>query len=114
MHLLCIYGPVSDTVQAVAEDPTRADHDHPAVTVRKDDAASPPSFQVTRITLDGPPYYHRRYWDTVILPRLRIFREAIYEMRCNDLLRYAYLQHSCDDKMRLLQSLIPFLELPDD
>lgn len=99
---------VSDTVQAVAEDPTETDRAHPVVL---EDA---PSFQVTRITLDGPPYYHRRYWDTVILPRLRTFREAIYEMRSNDLLRYTYLQHSCDDKMRLLQSLIPFLELPDD
>lgn len=97
-----------NTVQAVAEDPIKTDRAHPVV---QEDA---PSFQVTRITLDGPPYYHRRYWDAVILPRLRTFREAIYEMRSNDLLRYAYLQHTYDDKMRLLQSLIPFLELPDD
>ena len=98
-----------DAVQAVAEDPIRRNGANPVASLEDTQ-----SFQVTRITLDGPPYYHRRYWDSVILPRLRIFRDAVYEARSNDLWRYSYLQQSCNGNMRLLQALLPYLELTDD
>jgi hypothetical protein len=68
-------------------------------------------FQVNRIMLDGPPFYHRKYWDTVVMPRLRMFRDAVYAMRCDDALRYAYLMSSPEAKLQMLQNLCPYIDI---
>jgi hypothetical protein len=68
-------------------------------------------FQVNRIMLDGPPFYHRKYWDTVVMPRLRMFRDSVYAMRCDDALRYAYLMSSPEAKLQMLQNLCPYIDI---
>lgn len=68
------------------------------------------AFHVSRIHLDGPPFYHRRYWDTVVMPRLRVFRDAVAVMRCDDALRYAYLMSTPEAKLQILQNLCPYFD----
>lgn len=68
-------------------------------------------FQVNRVMLDGPPFYHRKYWDIVVMPRLRTFRDAVYTMRCDDALRYAYLMSTTEAKLQMLQNLCPYFDL---
>jgi hypothetical protein len=68
-------------------------------------------FHVSRIQLDGPPFYHRKYWDTVVMPRLRQFRDAVAVMRSDDSLRYAYLMSPPEAKMLMLQNLCPYFDI---
>ncbi|KAJ1396710.1 hypothetical protein B484DRAFT_425146 [Ochromonadaceae sp. CCMP2298] len=71
------------------------------------------SLRVSRIYLEGAPYYHRRYWDTVIMPRLRVFRDAVVAVREDDGLRYRFLLAGRDEKLQLLQQLCPYYDIPD-
>lgn len=68
-------------------------------------------FQVNRIHLDGPPYHHRKYWENVIMPRLRLFRDAVAVLRSDDSLRYAYLMSAPEEKVKILQNLCPYIDL---
>ena len=68
-------------------------------------------FQVNRIQLDGPPYYHRKYWDNVVMPRLRLFRDAVAVFRSDDSIRYAYLMSGPEEKLKMLQNFCPYFEV---
>eukprot|EP01040_Poterioochromonas_malhamensis_P006666 gene6666-7181_t len=68
-----------------------------------------PTFSITRIAIDGPPYFHRYHWDTVILPRLHIIKDAIMTLRSDDDLRYSFLLSSDEEKLLLIQHLCPYL-----
>lgn len=68
-------------------------------------------YQVNRIHLDGPPYHHRKYWDNVVMPRLRLFRDAVAVMRSDDSLRYAYLMSGPEEKVKILQNLCPYIDV---
>jgi len=68
-------------------------------------------FQVNRIQLDGPPYYHRKYWDNVVMPRLRLFRDAVAVMRNDDSVRYAYLMSGPEEKVKMLQTFCPYFDV---
>mmetsp|Transcript_15999 Transcript_15999/g.26953 ORF Transcript_15999/g.26953 Transcript_15999/m.26953 type:complete len:508 (-) Transcript_15999:135-1658(-) len=66
-------------------------------------------FRISRIPLHGAPCFHKRYWDTVVLPRLRLFRDAVVAVRSDDELRYAFLLATPEKKTQILQKLCPYL-----
>lgn len=68
------------------------------------------TFSISRVSLDGPPYYHRKHWDEVILPRLRSFHDAVLTMRKDDGLRYSYLLATPDEKRSMLYKLCPYFD----
>lgn len=68
------------------------------------------TYSISRVTLDGPPYYHRKHWDEVILPRLRSFHDAVLTMRRDDGLRYSYLLGTPEEKRSILYKLCPFYD----
>jgi hypothetical protein len=68
------------------------------------------TFHISRIYLDGPPYFHRKYWDSVIIPRLHVFSNAVTTMRSDDSMRYTYIMSSYEEKMKILQNLCPYLD----
>mmetsp|Transcript_47300 Transcript_47300/g.143236 ORF Transcript_47300/g.143236 Transcript_47300/m.143236 type:complete len:683 (-) Transcript_47300:470-2518(-) len=62
---------------------------------------------VSRLCLDDPCMSHRQNWHNIILPRLRSFVDAAYNVRADDGLRYRLLmslsgapqRNSCDDTL---------------
>jgi hypothetical protein len=66
------------------------------------------NYSITRIALQGPPYYHHYHWDTVILPRLHIFKDAIMTLRKDDDLRYSFLLGEEEDRLSIIYHLCPY------
>jgi hypothetical protein len=67
------------------------------------------NFQITRIALNGPPYHHAQHWDTVIIPRLIVFRDAIMLVRKDDALRRQFLMSEPEQQLALIRQLCPYL-----
>ena len=58
---------------------------------RQQEELPPPIFTVSRVSLDDPLLQHRSSWNTIIVPRLRSFVDAVYRIRRSDDLRYRLL-----------------------
>jgi hypothetical protein len=69
------------------------------------------NYSITRITLDGSPYHHRYHWDTAIIPRLHIFKDAIQSLRNNDELRYSFLLGNDEERLLLIYHLCPYFTM---
>ena len=69
------------------------------------------NFLICRVELDGPPYYHKHHWDTVIIPRLHVFNDMIILFRKDDSLRYSFLLASENEKLAIIASLCPYVSL---
>jgi hypothetical protein len=69
------------------------------------------NYSITRITLDGSPYHHRYHWDTAIIPRLHIFKDAIQSLRKDDELRYSFLLGSDEERLLLIYHLCPYFTM---
>lgn len=90
----------SNTVSA-----THIEQQTTSVVVRTD---SQPSYKISRISLNAPPYYHQFHWDTVIVPRLHVFRDAILAVRNNDDIRASFLLSEDDVRLALIHHLCPY------
>jgi len=62
----------------------------------KDLASSATDLTICRVSLTDPVMRHAENWNSVILPRLRSFGEAVYNVRYDDDLRYRMLQFVSD------------------
>jgi hypothetical protein len=70
--------------------------------------SSESNFKVSRVTLNAPPYYHQFHWDTVIIPRLHVFSDAIIAVRKNDDIRASYLLAEDDVRLAFIHHLCPY------
>jgi hypothetical protein len=68
------------------------------------------NYSIIRIALQGPPYYHQYHWDTVILPRLHIFKDAIMTLRKDDDLRYSFLLGEEPERRSIIYHLCPYFD----
>jgi hypothetical protein len=66
-------------------------------------------YLISRVALNAPPYYHQYYWETVIIPRIHIFRDAVMAVRIDDDMRSCYLLSSSEDRKVILYGLCPYL-----
>jgi hypothetical protein len=73
------------------------------------EVTSSADFLICRVQLNGPPYYHKHHWDTVIIPRLHVFNDMIALLRKDDTLRYSYLLASEEEKLGIVASLCPYV-----
>lgn len=65
-------------------------------------------FSIHRVKLHGPPYYHSHHWETTILPRLNIFRDALLAVRKDNELRHTFLLASAEERQGMLHALCPY------
>lgn len=72
-------------------------------------SSNPKDFLISRVTLNAAPYYHQFHWETVIVPRLHVFRDALMVLRKNDDLRSCYLLATDDAKIAMIHHLCPYL-----
>lgn len=54
------------------------------------------TIRISRVSLDDPIWQHRQQWNTEILPRLRSFVDAVYNIRGDDNKRYRFLTARSD------------------
>eukprot|EP01033_Poteriospumella_lacustris_P009833 gene9833-7038_t len=66
-------------------------------------------FKISRVTLNAAPYFHQFHWETVIIPRLHVFRDAVIAVRKNDDMRVSFLLAEEDTRLALIQHLCPYL-----
>jgi len=80
------------------ENPPQADQPTPEREPKAAEATKQlkPIISVTRVSLDDPIMQHRKHWTETILPRLRQFVEAVYQIRSDDDKRYRLLQSVSD------------------
>lgn len=83
-------------------------YDQTTITTTSKPTKPEKDFLITRIYLDGPPYYHRHHWETVIIPRLHVFRDAILTVRKDDDLRKSFLLSEEEQRLHLIYSLCPY------
>ena len=69
-----------------------------------------PTFSISRIALQGAPYFHQYHWDTVLLPRLHIFKDAILSLRKDDDLRFSFLLGTEEERLLLIHHLCPYFQ----
>lgn len=77
---------------------------------KQTEEAEEEQFHISRITLNDTPYYHQHHWETVIMPRLHVFRDAIVSMRQDDDLRARYLCGEEEEKKYLIFELCPYFK----
>lgn len=66
-------------------------------------------FKISRVTLNSAPYFHQFHWETVIIPRLHVFRDAVVAVRKNDDMRVSFLLAEEETRLALIQHLCPYL-----
>ena len=66
---------------------------------------------VNRISLEDPLHHHRHNWETVVLPRLRSWVDAIYAIRSNDDKRYQLLMATASEQLDVAWKIL-FRECP--
>ncbi len=105
----CSHG---DLVQAIAQqqEARLSSNKPPQLTIREGEIHYDDDFSISRVSLHGPPYFHSKHWHEIIVPRLRVFREAVVALRADDGLRYAYLLGSEAEKLEILYQLCPYFE----
>ena len=88
------------------ETPSAPDTATPEIVSSESLVRPKPIISVTRVSLNDPIMQHRHQFFQTVLPRLRSFVEAVYEIRSNDDKRYRFLAAASDpsDKTRVEQA----------
>jgi hypothetical protein len=75
------------------------------------------TISISRISIDDEIMQHRKHWHEIILPRLRMFVEAVYKIRRDDDKRYRLLASVADNSTatswQILFDECPWLETCD-
>jgi hypothetical protein len=107
-YLLMTQCSCGDLVQSIPSRSVETNRDREQSTMTSTLVAAA-DFTITRVYLDGPPYHHHYHWDTVILPRLHVFNDAIHLLRQDDSLRHAFLLANENDKLSIISNLCPYI-----
>lgn len=63
---------------------------------------------IHRVLLHGPPYNHFQHWESTILPRLHVFKDAVLSVRKDDGMRHAFLLAGEEEKLAMVMHLCPY------
>lgn len=93
----------------IDEDPNESSVSH-TVTNRIEEVEEE-QFHISRVTLNDTLYNHQQHWETVIMPRVYVFRDMIVALRNDDGLRAQYLLGEDEEKRHIISQHCPYFDL---